>query len=175
MDAADKQRDRERAAGGFGGTCSGAAVSRSLLAVFAALVLAGAVVTNLLTSWWSTALPRFSLPAHEQASVAAARRRCHYGTQAGPCVPPPPPGCSLCPSAYVTACPRHGTHAVVHALLQPYYFEALAGDFSEQPDSWKLHSYDPECELRPMAEQFANGSGDGLFVDRLVVILYGDR
>ena len=178
MDIADKRQDRERAAGGFGGTCSAASVPRFLLGVFATFLLADAVVTNLVTSWSLTVLPRFSLPVHEQASAVAGQRRCHYGTQASSCVPVPslPPGPVLALStAYVTVCPGHGNHAVLHASLQPYYFEALAGNFSELPERWRLHAHDPECELRPMAEQLANGSGDGPFADRLVAILYGDR
>jgi hypothetical protein len=59
--------------------------------------------------------------------------------------------------------------------MQPYYFEALAGNFSELPESWRLHAHESECELRPMAEQLANGSDAGPFADRLVAILYGDR
>ena len=78
MDITDRKRDRDRPATGFGGIFSAALVSRYLLAVFAAFVLADAAI--------STALPRYNHAEHAEAGGAAARRRCHFGTQARPLV-----------------------------------------------------------------------------------------
>ena len=76
MDIADKKRDRDRdrAATGLGGNFSAALVSRYLLAVFAAFVLADAAI--------STTLPRYAHARREESSDGPAQRRCQFGTQA---------------------------------------------------------------------------------------------
>ena len=97
----------------------------------------------------------------------------HAGTHLSANLQSAPPR-PLCPEHVCVGCGTD-SFAALRMLRQPYYFEALAGNFSALPEHWRLHAHDPGCEPTPMAEQLANGSAAGPFTSRLVVILYGDR